>query len=136
RNDLEQRLARIASEGVPNYFGEQRFGRAGNNVADALVMFRQEGERQRRGMKRGMLLSAVRSHIFNAVLSERVQDGSWNHYRDGDVMNLDGSDSVFVPEQVDEELLARLRDFDIHPTGVLWGSGSLRSSGDTADLEL
>lgn len=147
RSELEQRLQHIAAEGVPNYFGEQRFGRSGNNVADALKMLQEEatsgptrnasrhGRRRSSGAGRGMLLSAARSHVFNMLLSERVQDGSWNRYLDGDVMNLDGSDSVFVPEQVDEELLARLQDFDIHPTGVLWGCGPLRSSGSTARLE-
>ena len=142
RAELEQRLQCIAVQGVPNYFGEQRFGRAGNNVADALTMLRQEadaGSRRRKGKGpgpgRGMLLSAARSQVFNAVLSARVQDGSWNCHVDGDVMNLDGSDSVFVPEQVDSELLRRLQDFDIHPTGVLWGKGPLRSSGACALLE-
>ena len=142
RNALETRLQRIAAEGVPNYFGEQRFGRAGNNVADALAMFREGGGRSsrsarggRHGAGRGMLLSAARSHIFNALLSERVGEGNWNRCLDGEVMNLDGSDSVFVPEQINEELLARLQGFDIHPTGMLWGKGALRSSGEVAALE-
>ena len=32
-------IAKIAREGVPNYFGEQRFGREGGNVDAALAMF-------------------------------------------------------------------------------------------------
>lgn len=138
QQDLESRLKRIAAEGVPNYFGEQRFGRAGSNVTDALAMFRETGRSARRGRHgagRGMLLSAARSHIFNALLSERVREGSWNRCLDGEVMNLDGTDSVFVPEQVNDELLTRVRDFDIHATGMLWGKGALRSSGEVASLE-
>src|SRR5690606_13206610 len=139
RQELETRLQRIAAEGVPNYFGEQRFGRAGNNVTDALAMFREGGRSARRGRHgagRGMLLSAARSHIFNALLSQRVREGNWNRCLEGEVMNLDGSDSVFVPEQIDDGLLARLQDFDIHPTGMLWGRGPLRSSGEVAEREL
>lgn len=33
--DVEARLALIAGEGVPNYFGSQRFGRDGNNLEQA-----------------------------------------------------------------------------------------------------
>jgi len=140
RLHLEARLQRIAAEGVPNYFGEQRFGRAGSNVADALAMFREaggagSGRRRRHGAGRGMLLSAARSHIFNTLLSERVRDGSWNGCLEGEVMNLDGSDSVFGPEQMSDELLRRVQNFDIHPTGMLWGRGALRSGAGVAALE-
>ncbi len=36
---IEARLRAIAADGVPNYFGEQRFGRGGGNVQQALAMF-------------------------------------------------------------------------------------------------
>lgn len=35
RQDVEQRLQQIAAQGVPNYFGSQRFGRGGNNLVQA-----------------------------------------------------------------------------------------------------
>ncbi|MGO4777787.1 tRNA pseudouridine(13) synthase TruD, partial [Lysobacter sp. 2RAB21] len=38
RAAIDARLTRIAERGVPNYFGEQRFGRDGDNVANALAM--------------------------------------------------------------------------------------------------
>ena len=46
RAAIEQRLRSIAERGVPNYFGEQRFGRDGDNVANARAMF--AGRRVRR----------------------------------------------------------------------------------------
>lgn len=125
---IDARLHAVATEGVPNYFGEQRFGRGGDNVANALAMF--DGRRMRRE-QRTMLLSAARSHLFNQVLSARVADGSWNCGLEGEVWMLDGSRSVFGPEPRSETLAARLAAFDIHPTAPLWGRGDLRS-GDAA----
>ncbi|MDP1932206.1 MAG: tRNA pseudouridine(13) synthase TruD [Gammaproteobacteria bacterium] len=133
--NLVARLQLIAARGVPNYFGEQRFGIDNCNVAMATQMF--AGElRVARGFKRGMLLSAARSQVFNALLSQRVAAQNWDRYLQGDVMNLNGSDSVFVPLQWDAVLQERLERFDIHPTGPLWGAGELRSGGDAAELEL
>ncbi len=134
KEDLETRLSYVATKGVPNYFGEQRFGVENNNVAMAERYF--NGQlRLGKGFKRGMVLSSARSFVFNALLSERVQEQCWNAYVPGDVMNLNGTESVFVPEQWDATLQDRLQRFDIHPTGPLWGRGELRSSNETKALE-
>lgn len=131
--DIETRLGVIAVEGVPNYFGEQRFGRGGNNVQQAVAMF--AGRRVKRE-ERTMLLSAARSELFNRVLAARVEAGNWSGALDGEVWMLDGSRSVFGPEAFTEALQARLDAFDIHPTGPLWGEGELRSSDAARETEL
>jgi len=133
REVVEARLRTIAAQGVPNYFGEQRFGRGGNNVQQAVAMF--AGRRVKRE-ERSMLLSAARSELFNRVLAIRVEAGTWNVALDGEVWMLDGSRSVFGPEAFTDALQARLDAFDIHPTGPLWGEGDLRSSGIARDVEL
>ena len=130
---IEQRLRTIAERGVPNYFGEQRFGREGDNVAQALAMF--AGRRVRRE-ERSLLLSAARSELFNRVLAARVRAGNWDRALDGEVWSLDGSRSVFGPEPFTDELARRLADFDIHPSGPLWGRGELRSRDAAAALEM
>jgi tRNA pseudouridine13 synthase len=129
---MESRLNAIDAHGVPNYFGEQRFGRGGNNVGNAVAMF--AGHRVRRE-QRTMLLSAARSELFNRVLSARVSGGSWNRGLDGEVWMLDGSRSVFGPEPWTEALAMRLAEFDIHPTAPLWGRGELRSTAVVLALE-
>ena len=133
RAAIDARLAQIAARGLPNWFGEQRFGREGGNVAAALSMF--EGRRVRRD-QRSILLSAARSALFNQVLAARVQDGSWDAALEGEVWVLSGSRSVFGPEPWSEALAGRLAAFDIHPSGPLWGAGELRSAGDCAAREL
>ena len=118
---LEQRVQEIREQGVPNYFGEQRFGRAGNNLALADVWA--SGKRLPRH-KRSIAISTVRSFLFNEHLQARVVDGSWNMLRSGDKANLDGTGSVFDVEEIDEELTRRCSEMDIHPAGELIGDGS------------
>ena len=131
--DAEALLARIAARGVPNYFGEQRFGRDGANLERALAMFR--GARVKRH-ERGLLLSAARSALFNGVLAARVQQGIWDAPLEGDVYQLDGRGSIFGPEALTGELARRIAHGEIHPTGPLWGRGTLRTEGPTRALEL
>jgi len=130
---IDERLSLIAARGLPNWFGEQRFGRDGGNVPAALAMF---GGRRMRPDQRSLLLSAARSALFNQVLAERVAQGTWDTPLDGEVWMLDGSRSVFGPEPWTDLLADRLGRFDIHPSGPLWGEGELRSSGAAAALEL
>lgn len=125
-------LARIATEGLPNAFGEQRFGREGGNLDRARAMF--AGRRVDRA-ERGILLSAARSAIFNRALAARIVDGSWNRLLEGDVAQLDGSGSVFGPVVPDAELAARCAALDLHPTGPMWGRGEPRSTLGVRALE-
>ena len=132
RAAIEARLAAIAAQGVPNSFGEQRFGRAGDNVEAARRMF--AGRRVKRE-ERSLLLSAARSEIFNAVLAARIAEGSWANGAEGEVWMLDGTHSVFGPEPLSPELRARAEAQDIHATGPMWGRGELRSAGHVRALE-
>ena len=132
RAAAERCLAQIAAGGVPNYFGEQRFGRGGDNLERARAMF---GGRRVQRHEQGLLLSAARSHLFNRVLAERVLAGNWNQALDGEVWMLAGSHSIFGPEPISAGLTARLASGDIDPTGPLWGAGELRSTGAVAALE-
>ena len=131
---LQDKLRTLQESGVPNYFGEQRFGNDNNNVKKALRWFKGESKSPRRH-QRSMFLSAARSYVFNKVLSERVVRGTWNAPMPGDVMSLKGSRSFFVPDTIDDDIIARSNNGDICPTGPLWGKGELASSGEVKQLE-
>ena len=132
--ELAARFERIAATGVPNYFGEQRFGREGGNLERAAAMF--EGrEKVRDRQQRGLYLSAARSALFNAVLARRVVEGSWNQALPGEVLMLAGSHSIFTMEEADDTIRQRIAAFDLHPTGPLWGVGDLSSTGAARELE-
>jgi len=132
REAAERVLGQIALRGVPNYFGEQRFGREGGNVAQARAMF--AGRRVERD-KRSFLLSAARSQIFNNVLAARVERGAWDTPLDGEIWSLAGSRSWFGPEPFTEVLAGRLARADIHPSGPLWGQGEPPSQAEAGALE-
>jgi tRNA pseudouridine13 synthase len=136
---LEEAVSKIIEQGVPNYFGAQRFGHfnaehgCGNNIVKAQQWF-ERGYKLKDRNQRSIYLSAARSWIFNHILSIRVKDGTWNQAIEGDVFMLDGSKSCFY-ESVDEVIIQRVRGQDIHPSGALWGRGNLSTKGDVAELE-
>jgi tRNA pseudouridine13 synthase len=127
---LATRIAAITERGVPNYFGPQRFGRDGANLARIT-----DDPRTLRPPERGFVLSAARSLIFNAVLAERVNDGTWERLESGDIANLDGRGSIFAVDATDPTLTDRCAKLDIHPTGPLWGRGAPATHGRIGELE-
>lgn len=134
RDELESRLVRIAEGGVPNYFGEQRFGHGGANLNRAAELF--AGERRERDRhRRGMWLSAARSWLFNAVLADRVRDGSWQTPLQGEALLLTGSRSFFIADEIDDEIQRRLAEGDVVTSGPMWGRGKLPTRGEAGERE-
>ena len=114
RGDIEDRLQKIALQGVPNYFGEQRFGINGGNLIEAeklLARISQPPGKRRRGrnsqQRGGIYLSAARSYLFNQVLARRVADDTWH--------------TPFTDEGT--------------PEGPLWGRGRSRAGAAVRALE-
>jgi len=132
--NLEERLVNIMERGVPNYFGEQRFGYNESNLKKAEELAKNPQKKIKRHM-RSIYLSSVRSFLFNQVLSQRVSDNSWDSPLAGDVFMLDGSHSIFSPEQIDDEIKRRVTENDIHPTGPMWGAGELIPQLEVLELE-
>ncbi len=131
--ELKASIARIVEQGIPNYFGEQRFGHDGLNIRKAQQWFKGELKVKSRP-KRSIYLSAARSWVFNHILSERIKDDTWNKAVQGDVFMLDGSNSCFS-EDVDDEIIQRLQNQELRITGALWGRGELGSQNEIAELE-
>lgn len=125
-------LNALKNHGVPNYYGSQRFGHHGQNVIKALEMFagKKTGREQR-----SLYLSAARSFLFNQILSTRIEQQNWSSGLDGDVFMIDGSRSLFTCEKMDDEILTRLAENRLHPTGTLFGKGNTRLTSDALVLE-
>ena len=104
--EIDARLNAIAATGVPNYFGEQRFGHDCGNLHQAQSLIERD---QLKGNRRGtgMYLSAARSWLYNLVLAERLQQNCWSQ--------------PFAGER--------------EPSGPLWGRGRSTSSGQLETLE-
>ena len=130
---LEQRWKEIAQHGVPNYFGEQRFGIDGGNMEKARSLF--SGTKVKDKKKRGMYLSAARSFIFNSIVHQRIEHQRFNQLTAGDVCMLAGTQSVFLIDTVDDTLTNRYIDKDIDITAPMWGAGDLMTTGEVQIFE-
>ena len=130
--ELQHRAEQVV-HGVPNYYGEQRFGIGGGNLTQARALFAGNSITDR--TLRGLALSAARSYLFNQQIAARIAKGSFATVLDGDVLQLDGKGSVFKVEQADDTLQRRLNEGDVHVTAALVGVGEPMVSGAAAALE-
>ncbi len=122
---VEARLQQISQHGVPNYFGEQRFGIDGGNLKEADTLLqsqygadrkRDSGRRKGRGKRGsprgGMYLSAARSYLFNLVLAEYIRS---NH----------GAEDLEAVGSID----------GVAATGPLWGRGRISAPEPIREFE-
>ena len=132
-DDIEQRLLDINENGVPNYFGPQRFGNNNSNLSLGQELV--AGNTIRNRNKRNLAISALRSWVFNLMVSERIRKNNFNHIIDGDAIMLTGSHSFFVDHGTDSTLSERLASRDISLSSPLWGKGVLGSEREANRFE-
>lgn len=132
-DDLVKRIELIKDCGVPNYFGEQRFGREAGNLLKAEETLIQ-GRKVKDRFLKGIYFSAARSWIFNLILAKRVSEGTWNTPLSGDVMQLRGTKSIFTNEGIKDELVQRIKEKDISPASPLPGKGKPMAQEDALTL--
>lgn len=129
----------IANEGLPNYFGAQRFGTELNNLEQALEFFDQMASRQGRSRSKAprfklkLFPSVVQAEVFNRYLMSRLHAGL-DELLEGEVVRLDQSSKVFVVERPEEEQ-PRLVARDIIQTGPIWGPKMRAAERAARELE-
>ncbi|MGM0534233.1 MAG: tRNA pseudouridine(13) synthase TruD [Campylobacterota bacterium] len=153
---LQSLLGWIEKEGMPNYFGAQRFGR--DNLIKAKEII--EGTSGLRDKKqRKFLLNAYQSDIFNAWLAKRVEMSRYiNEFSPQEAAQLCGFDSATVKtlqkqkpffKLLQGELMMhypfgkifilddvqRFQTRDIAPTGPLFGKKMRTPEGDALGIE-
>jgi tRNA pseudouridine13 synthase len=126
-----QQIESVSSGGFANYFGQQRFGRRQDNVQQAL---RQLQGRKLSRSRKGLLLSSLRSHLFNQILVRRIELGYWALPLEGDVFMLRGSHSIFS-DALDADLVQRYGQLDISSCASLYGSGKNLLTGEPLAIE-
>lgn len=123
--EITQRLSRLQAIGFPNYFTEQRFGRDGHNLTQALRWANGEITVKDR-KKRSFYLSAARSEVFNLVVSQRIADHLTQTVLVGDYVQLAGSNSFFIVNESEvAETQQRLVSGDVLLSAPLIGEKSL-----------
>lgn len=130
---INQRLELIRARGVPNYFGPQRFGFNGLNLAMGMKYLANK-KSVRSKSKASMYISAMRSYVFNQVLAERVKAANWDRPLQGEVFAFAGSLRGFCGDDPVFDL-QRWRDGKIHPTAPMWGRGETLAHGEAAQYE-
>ena len=124
----------IIDRGVPNYFGPQRFGHDGGNIAHARRFMSGEIEVRDRAL-RGILLSAARSFIFNDCVAKRVQNGTWGVPLEGEVFGFADNRSLVLPGNLRGDEFERVSNGTLELTAPLWGQGDLLSQGQVKAFE-
>jgi tRNA pseudouridine13 synthase len=141
-------LAFLQAEGLPNYFGPQRFGREGRNLAQALAWVERgsrgtraapspESPRSRKRHKgkrfeNKLLPSVLQSEIFNRYVAARLARET--PLLMGEVVRLDGTGKSFVVEDPAAEL-PRYQAKDLHRTGPMVGPKGLQAHSEARALE-
>lgn len=128
-------LDHLSRRGLPNYFGPQRFGQEGRNLAEALAWLRGETRlpRSRERFLTKLYPSVVQAEVFNRYVTRRLSLGS-DALIAGEVVRIEGSSAHFVVEDVERET-PRHSAGEIRLTGPLPGPKLRRGAGRALELE-
>jgi tRNA pseudouridine13 synthase len=118
--DVQRVFERLVSDGVPNYFGEQRFGRAGDNEARARAWIVDGGRPPRAPFERKLLASALQSALFNRRVAARVTNEGLGHIFPGELVRKEDTGGLFTVEDV-AEAQERSDRWALSPTGPMFG---------------
>ncbi len=118
--DVRRVFERLMAEGVPNYFGEQRFGMAGDNVARARAWIVDGGRPPRAPFERKLLASALQSELFNRRVAARVAGEGLGRIFSGEVVRKEDTGGLFTVEDV-QEAQERSDRWALSPTGPMFG---------------
>ncbi|MGB5285220.1 MAG: tRNA pseudouridine(13) synthase TruD [Polyangiales bacterium] len=132
--ELRHLLTEIETHGLPNYYGEQRFGREGDNADRARRWVLGETRAPRAGFQRKMQMSALQSEIFNRCVAERVQSSTLGKVYPGELVKKHESGGLFVAPDV-EDTQARADAWEISPTGPIFGVKMRWPEGEARERE-
>jgi tRNA pseudouridine13 synthase len=110
--------ARIKAHGIPNYYGDQRFGHGMRNLDEAAALF--AGSRKTRGRKNAFLISALQSALFNVWLRERMDRGRYSTILPGDIAKKTDTGGMFLVDD-DPSAVRRFAERQIVYTGPIFG---------------
>jgi tRNA pseudouridine13 synthase len=132
--NAEAILDRIRTQGLPNFYGPQRFGRDGSTVALGLQCLAGKAPRRIRPFLFRFALSAVQSLLFNDYLARRIRDGLYRTVLPGDVLAKWPVGGLFVAQDVATEQ-ARFDAKQIVTAGPMFGKKTFPAEGVAAERE-
>jgi tRNA pseudouridine13 synthase len=134
--DGQAACARLREQGMPNYYGTQRFGRDGETLKIGLALLKGETPPKpvRSPFLKKLALSSVQSALFNHVLAQRFRDGLLRRVLPGDVMCKIPFGGMFVVEDVEAEQ-KRFDAREIVTGGPIFGRKTFASSSEAHERE-
>lgn len=134
-------VERLEQLGLPNFYGEQRFGREGETAKIGFALL--SGSEipaslghvnVRSPFLRKLALSAAQSALFNEYLKRRLADGLLRQVLAGDVMAKWPAGGMFVASDIAAEQ-ARLDGREIVPAGPIFGKKMFAAQAAAAERE-
>lgn len=132
---IEKTARKIAKNGLPNYFGFQRFGRDADSIKQAKDMLRGDIFVEDEKVK-NFLISIYQSTFFNDWLRERVLLS--RDKNDSKFMLLKGDVYISKDGKLSTPKIIPEKEFEKHkliPTGLLCGRGVFRARDEAREIE-
>jgi tRNA pseudouridine13 synthase len=128
-------LAVLSAQGLPNAFGEQRFGRGDTGRRGRALLLGERLPRRPDRFERKLYISAFQSELFNRMLAARLEGGWYGRARAGDLLRKADTGGLFLCQAptVDQ---ARVDRLEVSPTGPIYGWKMPRAEGEVDAEEL
>lgn len=113
-------VAKLVTDGLPNYFGPQRFGARGDNAVRGKQLL--TSTRRVPPTEKRMLVSAYQSELFNRFLDARIDDALMTTALEGDVLKKSDTGGLFTVDATSlADAQARLSARALVVTGPMFG---------------
>jgi tRNA pseudouridine13 synthase len=132
--NVDATLNRIRAQGMPNFYGPQRFGRDGSTLDLGFQCLAGKAPRRIRPFLFRFALSAVQSLLFNDYLARRLDDGLYRTVLAGDVMSKWPVGGMFVARDVPAEQ-ARFDARETVTAGPMFGKKTFPAEAAAAERE-
>jgi tRNA pseudouridine13 synthase len=123
----------LQKQGLPNFYGAQRFGARGDNPQKGLALlqgkYRLHSVRQRK-----LLISACSSLLFNLTLKDRMERDFFTRLLPGDIAKKHETGGLFLVSNTANEQ-PRADRLEISATGPIWGKKMKKALDEAGRLE-
>jgi tRNA pseudouridine13 synthase len=127
-------LTELSRIGIPNYYGEQRFGIGERNFERALSFVTGQTAPPRDRFQRKLLFSALQSALFNTWLAQRIELGLYERPILGDILRKEDTGGLFVNAD-SEDAERRMLAWEVSPTGPMFGGEMRLPEGEALAYE-
>jgi tRNA pseudouridine13 synthase len=138
--NLDEAITRVteikekaSQQGIPNFYGDQRFGIEGDNPQQGLEILKGERKVQNKWLRQ-FLLASFQSYLFNYYMVKRIKTGLFSELMTGDIAKKYDTGGIFIVEEQETEQ-KRFDNKEICFTGPMFGKKMTQAKGEAFDFE-